>query len=124
MAKDAAVLPSHASFGEVARAFLQSRHDSLHVVDHEHLAGVISLHDIKPYLDQPELESLLIARDVMHEDVPRCDPQQTMGEALEFFSRAEMDRLPVTRPDGTFLGAIARADVLLFLAGKPRAAGS
>jgi chloride channel protein, CIC family len=124
VAKDAAVLPSHASFGKVARAFLQSRHDSVHVVDGEHLAGVISLHDIKPYLDQPELESLLIARDVMHEDVPRCAPDQTMGEALEFFSRAEMDRLPVTRPDGTFLGAIARADVLLFLAGKPRAAGS
>lgn len=122
VAKDSTCLLPQAGFGEVARAFLQSRHDTLHVVDEAgRFLGIVSLHDIKPYLDQSELESLLIARDVMHEETPRLAPGQTMSEALHFFGLADTGRLPVTAPDGGFLGAVTRADVLLFLAGKPRA---
>lgn len=123
VAKDSTCLMPQASFGEVARAFLQSRHDSLHVVDEGgRFLGIVSLHDIKPYLDQEELESLLIARDVMHEETPRLAPEQTMSEALDLFGEADTGRLPVTSPNGTFLGAVTRADILLFLAGKPRVA--
>ncbi|WP_052573360.1 ClcB-like voltage-gated chloride channel protein [Haloferula sp. BvORR071] len=123
VAKDSTCLPPQASFGDVAKAFLQSRHDSLHVVDaSDRFLGIVSLHDIKPYLDQPELESLLIARDVMHEETPRLAPGHTMSEALDLFSAADVGRLPVTAPDGSFLGAVTRSDILLFLAGKPRSA--
>jgi chloride channel protein, CIC family len=103
VAKDSTCLLPQASFGEVARAFLQSRHDSLHVVDESgRFLGIVSLHDIKPYLDQEELESLLIARDVMHEETPRLAPEQTMSEALDLFGMADTGRLPVTSPDGVF----------------------
>ncbi|GAA5482114.1 ClcB-like voltage-gated chloride channel protein [Haloferula sargassicola] len=120
MSGDAAVLSPTATFGEVGRAFLQNRHGSIYVVENERFLGVISLNDIKAYLDQPELESLLIARDVMHEDPPQLHPGQGMNEALDLFSRAERERLPVTAPDGRYLGSVTRADVLLFLAGTPR----
>ena len=118
--RDAGTLDPNASFGDVARAFLQSRHDSLHVVDAGLLLGIVSLHDIKPYLDQPDLEGLLIARDVMHDNPVRLSPGQTMNEALDLFSRADAERLPVAGSDNQFLGSVTRADVLLFLAGKPR----
>ena len=122
MAPDPATLDPNSTFGEVARAFLQSRHPFLHLVDQGRLIGVVSLHDIKPYLDQPDLESLLIARDVMREEFPCLHPGQTLNEALGQFGGAEAERLPVTDDRGTLLGAITRADVLLFLAGKPREA--
>jgi CIC family chloride channel protein len=117
---DAGTLSPDSTFGEVARGFLQSRHEFLHVVDRGRFLGVVSLHDIKPYLDQPELESLLIARDVMREDFPSLQPGQTMNEALDTFGQADSERLPVTESDGKLLGAVAKTDVLLFLAGKPR----
>lgn len=123
MSADPATLKPEASFGEVAKAFLQSRHEFLHVVGEGRFLGAVSLHDIKPYLDQPELESLLIARDVMMEDFVRLQPGQTMGEALELFGRGEAERLPVTGPAGELLGTVTKNDVLLFLAGKPREAG-
>ncbi|MFD0893295.1 ClcB-like voltage-gated chloride channel protein [Luteolibacter ambystomatis] len=120
MTPDTGTLSPNATFGEVARAFLQSRHEFLHIVHDNRFLGVVSLHDIKPYLDQPELESLLIARDVMRDDFTRLQPDQTMNEALELFGQAEAERLPVTAITGELLGAVTKTDVLLFLAGKPK----
>lgn len=120
MSPDPATLGPDAVFGDVARAFLQSRHTFLNVVDDGRFLGVISLHDIKSYLDQPDLESLLIARDVMREDHPSLNKNETMYEALGQFGRTESDRLPVTGPGNTFLGTVTRTDILLFLAGKPK----
>ncbi|MDB6133213.1 MAG: Chloride channel core [Verrucomicrobiales bacterium] len=120
MSPDTAVLPPGTVFGDVARAFLQSRHTFLNVVSEGRFRGVVSLHDIKPYLDQPDLESLLIARDVMREDFPSLRADQTMYEALDVFGRTEADCLSVTGPGDVFLGSVTRTDVLLFLAGKPK----
>ena len=120
MLSDPHTLPPHASFGEVARAFLQSRHEFLYVASGEKFLGAVSLHDIKGYLDQPELGSLLIARDVMREDFPHLQPGQTMNEALDTFGESDSERLPVTNAVGKLIGTVAKTDVLLFLAGKPR----
>jgi CIC family chloride channel protein len=120
MVPDRGTLSPNASFGEVAKAFLQSRYEFIHIVQDDRFLGVISLHDIKPYLDQPELESLLIARDVMRDDFVRLQPEQTMNEALDLFGQAEAERLPVTSITGALLGSVTKTDVLLFLAGKPK----
>ncbi|MBB5352914.1 CIC family chloride channel protein [Haloferula luteola] len=120
MTADAAVLDPGASFGEVGRTFIQNRHGSLYVVDEDRYRGVIALRDIKPYLGHPDLEQLMIAGDVMHEDRPRLVAGQGMNEALDLFSLAEAERLPVVDAMGRYLGSVTRADVLMFLAGKPR----
>lgn len=122
MSKDPGTLSPNATFGEVAKAFLQSRYEFLHIVEDGCFLGVVSLHDIKPYLDQPELEGLLIARDVMREDFPRLQPWQTMNEALDTFGQSEAERLPVTDAANGLMGAVTKTDVLLFLAGKPKRA--
>lgn len=111
---------AEAGFGVVARAFLQSRHDFISVVENGRFVGIISLHDIKPYLDQPELESLLIAKDVMREDTARLEENQTMDEALHLFARTESERLPVINTQSELLGTVTKSDVLLFLAGIPK----
>jgi CIC family chloride channel protein len=111
---------AEAAFDVVARAFLQSRHDFLPVVENGGFIGIISLHDIKPYLDQPELESLLIAKDVVREDSAWLDENQTMDEALHIFARAESERLPVLNSRSELVGTVTKSDVLLFLAGIPK----
>ena len=82
--------------------------------------GAVSLHDIKPYLDQPELESLVIAKDVMGEESCWLSPRQSMSEALYVFGRAESECLPVLDPESKLLGSVTKTDVLLFLAGTPK----
>ncbi len=113
-------IDAYAGFGEVVRSFLQSRRDFLMVVENGRFAGTISLHDIKPYLDQPDLESLLIAKDVMREETCALDFRQTMGEALHVFGRAETECLPVLDAGRQFLGSVTKTDVLLFLAGTSK----
>lgn len=120
MSPDTATLGPDAAFGDVARSFLQSRHTFLNIISGRRFLGVISLHDIKSYLDQEDLESLLIARDVMREDFPSLKSGQTMYEALDLFGQTEAERLPVTDAENHFLGNVTRTDVLLFLAGKPK----
>ena len=113
-------LPAEAGFGVVVRAFLQSRREVLNVVEHGCLVGMISLHDIKPYLDQTDLESLVIAKDLMQEDIRWLEPDQTLHEALLIFARAASEELPVVDKDFKILGSVTKTDVLLFLAGSPR----
>lgn len=112
-------ISADAGFGEVVGMFLQGRRDFLSVVENGRFVGTVSLHDIKPYLDQPELESLLIAKDVMREETCRLAADQTLGEALHVFGRAESECLPVLDPAARLLGHVTKTDVLLFLAGTP-----
>jgi len=120
MHPDTGTISPLASFREIARRFLTCSHDFLHVVDGERFVGAISLHDIKSYLEHPELESLVISQDVMRDDHPSLRPQMSLAQALDFFSSAESERLPVIDEHASFLGVVTKNDVLLFLAGKPR----
>jgi chloride channel protein, CIC family len=113
-------IPAEAGFSVVARAFLQSRREILHVVENGRYAGTISLHDIKPYLEQPDLEALLIAKDVMREESSWLRVNQAMDEALHVFGRAETENLAVVDQDFRLLGSMTKTDVLLFLAGRPQ----
>jgi len=72
------------------------------------------LHDIKSYLDRPEMESLVIAEDVMRYNHPCLRPDMSMTEALDFFASTGSDRLPVADASSRFLGVIAETDVWLF----------
>jgi len=124
MQADHGTISSHASFGEIAKGFLHSRHDYLHVVDDGRFKGAVALHDIRAYLDQPELEKLVIAHDVMHDDHPCLRAGMPMVDALHFFSTVQSERLPVTDENSRFLGVISKTDLILFLAGKPNALSS
>lgn len=116
------ILPINAdsTFGEVVKRFLQGTHGYLSVVENERYIGTIALHDIKPYLDQPELETLLIAKDVLREDSSSLEFHQSMNEALQIFSRVEYESLPVLDRERRFLGCVTHADLLLFIAGKSK----
>lgn len=113
-------IPAEASFGEVVRTFLHGSRAYLNVVEDGRFVGTISLHDIKPYLDQPDLESLLIAKDVMRDDSCSLRFHQSMSEALLVFTRAEAECLPVLDGEMRFLGSVTKTDLLMFLAGSPK----
>jgi len=117
MRADPPTIPAAARFAEIARTFLSVRVNNLYVRDDEgRFLGAVSLHDIKPYLGQPELAELVIARDILREDFPRIGPDRTLSDALGMFLGFTAERLPVVAPDsGRLLGSLAKGDLLLAL---------
>lgn len=110
------VVAPNARFAEIARMFLNVRVNNLYVVDETgRFLGVVSLHDIKPYLGEPDLAELVIARDILREDFPRVAPDQPLPEALAGFLGIQAERLPVVEKDGTLRGSLAKSDLLLAL---------
>ena len=118
---DPITLPKNATFAEIAQTFVQHRFQHIYIVDDDrHLMGAISLHDVKAFLDRPELETVVIAADIMNEDFPRVSPLQGMGEALHKFTEAQSERLPVVDnfTSQRLIGSIAKTDIILHLAGE------
>ncbi|HVS51161.1 MAG TPA: ClcB-like voltage-gated chloride channel protein [Opitutaceae bacterium] len=115
------VVAPGARFAEIARMFLNVRVNNLYVVDEAgKFLGVVSLHDIKPYLGEPDLAELVIARDILREDFPRAAPDQPLTEALAGFLGLTAERLPVVERDGTLRGSLAKSDLLLALIEKQK----
>jgi chloride channel protein, CIC family len=111
----------NAHFAEIARMFLNVRVNNLYVVDETgRFLGVVSLHDIKPYLGEPDLAELVIARDILREDFPRVAPDQPLPEALASFLGIVAERLPVVERDGTLRGSLSKSDLLLALVEKQK----
>jgi len=109
----------NARFAEIAETFLTVRVNNVYVVDETgHFLGVVSLHDIKPYLGEPDLAELVFARDILHEDFPRVIPEQPLAEALGKFLGIVAERLPVVATDGMLRGSLSKSDLLLALVEK------
>ncbi len=118
---DPLTLPKNATFAEIAEAFVQHRFQHIYIVDNDHrLLGAVSLHDVKAFLDRPELETVVIAADIMDENFPRVSPLQGMAEALRKFSEAQSERLPVVDnlTSERLIGSISKTDLILHLAGE------
>jgi CIC family chloride channel protein len=121
MRENPAVLPPNARFAEIARMFLAVRVNNLYIIDEQKkFLGVVSLHDVKPYLGEPDLAQLVIARDILREDFPRVAPDQPLTEALAGFLGVTAERLPVVESDGTLRGSLSKSDLLLALIEKQK----
>jgi CIC family chloride channel protein len=116
MRRDPPTLPLHSSFSEIARLFLSHRVNHLYVVDQAGcFLGAISLHDIKPFLQQAELARIVLASDIIHDNFPRLRPEQNLSECLGQFSGVNAERLPVVDGAGRLIGSLSKGDLLLAL---------
>jgi chloride channel protein, CIC family len=112
-------------FSEIAEKFVATRFNYLYVTDDGRFLGAVSLHDIKSYLNAPELAKVVIAGDLLLDSFPVVRASASLTEALERFSHHQGERLPVVSQDRHLVGSIAKTDVILALAGTTaRAAGA
>jgi len=109
------------SFGKIALIFSTHRINYVYVVDEDkRFLGVVSLHEMKPYLNDPVMSSSVIAVDFMREDFPLLTPGQHLTEALGVFTRHEGERIPVVNGEHQLVGVISKTDLLLTLSGMIR----
>ncbi|HEU0209565.1 MAG TPA: ClcB-like voltage-gated chloride channel protein [Candidatus Udaeobacter sp.] len=105
-------------FSEIAETFITTRFNYLYVTDHGNFLGAVSLHDIKNYLNTPELAKVVIAGDLLRDSFPLVRANASLIEALDRFSHHDGERLPVVSHDRHLVGSIAKTDVILALAGS------
>jgi CIC family chloride channel protein len=111
-----------AEFNEIAQNFISHRFNYLYVTDKDrHFLGVVSLHDIKPYLNEPEMANVIIAADILRENFPTVTPTVPLTQALEYFAHHDGERLPVLdEKDRTLLGSISKSDLILAIAERSK----
>jgi chloride channel protein, CIC family len=111
-----------ARFAEIGEKFITSRVNYLYVTDRDRFVGAVSLHDIKSYLNSPELAALVIAGDIMRDRFPVVRPEASLVDAMERFVNHDGERLPVVTDSGQhrLLGTISKTDVILALAGSSK----
>jgi CIC family chloride channel protein len=105
-------------FSHIAEKFIATHFNYLYVTDHGRFVGAVSLHDIKSYLNTPELAKVVIAGDLLRDSFPIVRASASLIEALERFSHHDGERLPVVSHDRDLVGSIAKTDVILALAGS------
>ena len=119
MKRDPIHVQETANFAHVATVLASNTFKHLYVIDANHrFLGAIALQDLKPFLHETDLPQVVIALDLMHEDIPVLTSDASLKESLEVFARHDGERLPVldnTR-DRRLVGALAKTDVLLTLA--------
>jgi CIC family chloride channel protein len=115
------VVPETASFGEVAQLFVSYRLNNLYVVDDgKKFLGIVSLHELKPFLNNPDLSQTVIVADIMRDDFPTLTADQNLTQALQTFTECQAERIPVVGDprDRHLLGFISKTDLLLTLSAK------
>jgi len=124
MKPDPPAVRQNASFAEIARLFLSIRVNNIYVTDElQRFIGAVSLHDIKPFLSEPGVASVVIASDILHDDFPRVRSDETLGMGLERFLGIAVERLPVVDREGRLIGSLAKGDVLLAMVELQRKPG-
>lgn len=126
MKTDPLTVAPTARFAEIVEKFVSTRVNYLYVTERDRFIGAISLHDIKNYLNAPELAALVIAGDILHDSFPVVRAEASLNEALERFARHDGERLPVVNnsADHQLIGSISKTDVILALAGSSRSAAA
>jgi chloride channel protein, CIC family len=106
-------------FAQIATVLAANTFKHLYVVDpNRRFLGAIALQDLKPFLHETDLPQVVIALDLMHDDVPVLTSDASLKESLEVFARHDGERLPVldNPRDRRLVGSLAKTDVLLTLA--------
>jgi CIC family chloride channel protein len=103
-----------ATFDEVMDVFGGARHDTIYVVDKSGaLRGHIHIHDVKFFINDPSLTSVVIAADLTR-PARAISPDQTLAQIFERFDDPDLEELPVVRGD-ILVGRLTRRDVIALL---------
>jgi CIC family chloride channel protein len=119
MKKDPICVLETSGFAQIAKVLAANTFKHLYVVDpNRRFLGAIALQDLKPFLHEIDLPQVVIALDLMHDDVPVLTSDASLKESLEVFGRHDGERLPVidNPKDRRLVGSLAKTDVLLTLA--------
>jgi CIC family chloride channel protein len=113
--REAPVFHPETGFDEILNVFMNSTYSTFPVVDNgNRVVGIIALRDLRPVLFNQDIAPLLVAADVMSENVFVLQPGETLEQALQKMDLDDAELLPVvdSRENMQFLGVVTRENIL------------
>ncbi len=117
LVKKVTLIPQNMPFLEFKRYFSETKQHYFPVVDEEkRLVGIFSVNDIRGVLFSPEIEQLVVMKDVGTSDIIVTTQEEDLNAVLKKFTIRNIDSLPVVRADdhGILLGMLNRREVISF----------
>ncbi len=92
-------------------AFMHSKRNIFPVLDDEkHLAGIVTLDNIRPFLLDDQLYDVALAYDIMSPTGPVLDYTDSLGDATKLFESCRLWNLPVVK-NGLYYGFVSKSGV-------------
>jgi CIC family chloride channel protein len=86
-------------------------------MDHnEKLNSIFSINDVRGVLFSPEIEHLVVMKDIGTSDIIVTTPEDDLNSVLKKFTTKNIDSLPVVRQDDPrdLIGMLNRREVIAF----------
>ena len=112
---DAPAVKENTGFDHILDALMSSSYNSFPVIDHSNkVIGIIAMRDLRPVLFERDLAPLLLATDVMSENVFVLQETDTLGEALDKMELNDSELLPVvdSKDSMQFKGIVTRESIV------------
>lgn len=112
---EATAILDKTSFDEILSTLMSSRYNAFPVVDGQNkVIGIIAMRDLRPVLFDRELAPLLLATDVMSENIFVACEDDSLGSALDKMEIGDSEILPVVdSPENMqYRGVISREDII------------
>ncbi|MFQ5841527.1 MAG: chloride channel protein, partial [Thermodesulfobacteriota bacterium] len=116
MVRDVVFISETMPLSSLLHLIKESTHSYFPVLNsREELVGIISLRDIRHILLEESLMDLVIAKDIMNEDVITLASNQNLNDAMGKFGIKDMGQLPVVDKDNPkkVVGMLKRTDVIV-----------
>ncbi len=103
------------SLKDIYKILSDSKDDDLIVIDHhDKLSGIASIKTLTNLLGQPELEDVVIAKDVSNEEVLTTTPDENLHSLLHKIGFKDINVIPVvkTKNSKKVIGIVKRKDII------------
>ncbi len=111
------LIPESMPFLEFKRFFSRTKQHYFPVMDQSgRLVGIFSSTDIRGVLFSPEIEHLVVMKDICTSDIIVTHPGEDLNTVFQKFTTKNIDSLPVVQQDdhGVLLGMLNRREVITF----------
>ncbi len=110
-------VPEHMNFSEFKDFFCQTAQQYFPVYnDDGELSGIFSNTDFRGVLFSPEIEDLVVVKDIATRDIISTHPEEELNLVMNKFTRKNLESIPVVEKDNPkkLLGMLRRREVIAF----------
>ena len=111
------LIPQDMTFSEFKSYFSKSSQHYFPVMDqHKKLSSIFSINDVRGVLFSPEIERLVVMKDIGTSEIIVTTPSEDLNDVLKKFTTKNIDSLPVVQEDDhtELIGMLNRREVIAF----------
>jgi CIC family chloride channel protein len=115
--KKVQLIPQEMPFVEFRHYFSTTTQHYFPVMDGQgRMVGIFSINDVRGVLFSPEIEHLVVMKDVGTSEIISVTPSEDLNSVLKKFTAKNLDSLPVVEEDdhGKLIGMLNRREVITF----------